>query len=184
MKKVNILYLVSLLVVYVAVAALAIYFGTRSTEVIEENYKIVGGLLLMSSVPHLIIFELKGGFQKKKVIPYFVLSVVGIILGFVGMYVTAIGLPTLCLIWGIFDICRSSYEIYDVIPEIKEKKWIEITEIVASVGEIVIAILLILDRVEGLNLHFYFLGAVFLLYFAKYIVAHFIEKKEAEWEEF
>ena len=184
MKKLNILYLVSLLVVYVAVAAVAIYFGTRSTEVIEENYKIVGGLLLLSSLPHLIIFVKQGGLNNKKKIPYLVFAIVGIALGFVSMYVSSIGLTTVCLIWGIFDICRSSFEIIDVIPELKEKKWLEITEIVASVGEIIIAILLILDRVEGLNLHFYFLGAVFLLYFAKYIVGLFIEKKEAEWEKF
>lgn len=180
MKKVNILYLLSLLFIYVAVAAVAFYFGTRSTEIIEENYKIVGGLLLMSSIPHLIIFVLQDGLNNKKKIPYFVFAVTGIVLGIVGMYVKAIGLTTLCLIWGIFDICRSSFEIIDVIPEIKDKKWLEILEIVASVGEIVIAVFLIMDRVEGLNLHFYFLGSVFLLYFVKYIISIFIDKKEAK----
>lgn len=169
----------ALLAVYLIVAVIAIYFGTKSIAVIETNYKIVGGLLLMSSIPHLIIFFLKDGLKNKKKIPYLVFAAAGIILGFTGMYSAAIGLSTLCLIWGVFDICRSSFEIIDVAPEIKNN-WLEITEIVASTGEIIIAILLILDRVEGLKLHFCFLGAVFLLYFAKNITACFIESKEDE----
>lgn len=171
MKKVNILYL-CFLIVYVVVAAVAIIFGFLPEEVIFEKSKIVGALIALSSIPHLFIFVLQGSVNNKKKIPYAILGLLGIIFGLTCMYVplNEYTLDIICIVWGAFDITRSTYELTDVLPNLFKKDWYDLIEVIISTGEIVVGILLIIHKFEGIKLHFIYLGFSFLVYFVRFLL--------------
>lgn len=175
-KKINIKYLV-LQFVYLMVATLAIIVGTKSLEEIGRNSYVLGAFIALSSIPHLIIFVIQDGLKNKEKIPYAVLGLVGITLGIVFIHLQGYSLSMICLVWGIFDITRSSFEIADTVPELKNKKWIEIVSLAISTAEIVIAILLIINRFEGVKFHLIFMGISFALYFAKETINFMLERR-------
>lgn len=175
MEKIKIEY-ICLLTIFVCVGFIAFVNAAHSLEYLEENCSIVGTLLMLSSLPHIALV----GMKKERKIFYLILGAFGIVLGAVAMYVHSLALNVICLIWGIFDISRSSFEIVDASFEIKEKQWFAFTEIGVSTFEIVIAILLILDRFEGIKLHFLAIGIAFSIYFVKYLIEMILESKKKE----
>lgn len=175
MKKIRIEY-ICLLTIFLCVGFIAFVNAAHSIGYLEENSSIVGSLLMLSSLPHIALVRMK----KERKIFYLILGGLGIVLGAVAMYVHSIALNTICLIWGIFDICRSSFEIVDASFEIKDKKWFAFTEIGVSSFEIVIATLLIIDRFEGIKLHFLAIGIAFFVYLVKYLFEMILELKKKE----
>ena len=169
-KKLNILYL-CLVLLYLAIGVFVLVFANETRE---KNNVILGVLILLSSIPHLFIFVLQGGLKNNRKYPFLFFSIIGIGIGLVTIFRTSISLDKVCVIWGCFDICRSSFEIADIIPEIKEHKWLELVELLLSTGEIVIAILLIIDEFEGIRLHLIYFGVVFLVSAAKRILDNVI----------
>lgn len=161
-KRVNILYLF-LLVVYLGVAVTALILAYYSKSALLEKDDIIGALILLSSLPHIVIFFLRGDFKNKRLIPYFVFGIAGIAFGLTTIIIEDIRLDTVCAIWGAFDICRSLYELFDVVPELKDRKWLKAVEVVVSSAEIAIGILLIIHRFEGITLHVKFLGFSFIV---------------------
>ena len=158
-RKINILYL-ALVVLYLAIGIFVLVFSNESHE---KNNTILGVLILLSSIPHLIIFVSQGGLKHGGKYPYLFFSLIGIGVGLAAIIDKNISLDKICVIWGCFDICRASFEISDIIPEIKEHKWLELIELVISVGEIVIAVLLIIDEFEGIRVHLLYFGIVFIV---------------------
>ena len=158
-KKLNILYLI-LFLIYVSVGTLVLVYSNDSRE---KNNVILGILILLSTLPHLILFIAQGGFKNERKYPFLMFFAIGVTIGLVTIFKSSIELNKVCVIWGCFDICRSSYEICDVIPELKEHKWLELVEFLLSSGEIVIAILLIIDEFEGIKLHLIYFGIVFIV---------------------
>lgn len=177
--KLNILYL-TLLSVFVLGAIAAYIFAAKVSNLKDIEHSVMGLLLIVSSIPHLVIFVLQGGINNKKKIPYAIFSIIGIGLGIFAAFAKNVELDIICLVWGIFDICRSTFEIFDALPEVFEKKWLEIIEIVISVFEIVIAIFLIMDKYEGIKLHYLALGISFSVYFVKFLVEGLIKKHEIQ----
>lgn len=165
-KKLNILYL-SLVLLYIAIGIFVLVFANEKRE---KNNVILGVLILLSSIPHLLIFVTQGGLKNNRKYPFLFFSLIGITIGLVTIFRTSISLDKVCVMWGCFDICRSSFEIADIIPEIKEHKWLEFIELAMSVGEIAIAILLIVDEFEGIRLHLIYFGVVFLVSAGKRIL--------------
>ena len=165
-KKLNILYL-SLVLLYIAIGIFVLVFANDKRE---KNNVILGVLILLSSIPHLLIFVTQGGLKNNRKYPFLFFSLIGITIGLVTIFRTSISLDKVCVMWGCFDICRSSFEIADIIPEIKKHKWLEFVELAMSIGEIAIAILLIIDEFEGIRLHLIYFGVVFLVSAAKRIL--------------
>ena len=168
-RKINILYL-ALVVLYLAIGVFVLVF---SNEGHEKNNTILG---VLSSIPHLLIFVLQGGLKSGGKYPYLFFSLIGISVGLAAIIDKSISLDKICVIWGCFDICRASFEISDAITEIKEHKWLELIELVISVGEIVIAVLLIIDEFEGIRVHLLYFGVVFIVSAVKrilnYVMSH------------
>lgn len=169
-KKLNILYLL-LVVCYIAIGVFVLIFANDARE---KNNEILGTLILLSSVPHLLIFVVQGGLKNSRKYPYLAFAIIGIVIGIVAMSKREMQLDKICIMWGVFDICRSSFETADTIPEIKEHKWLEFVELVLSLGEIAIAILLIIDEFEGIKLHLTYFAAVFLISAVKRIADNLI----------
>ena len=169
-KQLNILYL-CLVFVYIAIGIFVLVFANESRE---KNNVILGLLILLSSIPHLLIFVLQGGLKNERKYPYLAFAAIGIAIGMVTIFKKTISLDKVCIMWGCFDICRSSFEIADVIPELRKHKWLELIELFISIGEIVIAILLILDEFEGIRLHLIYFGVVFIVSAVKRIVDNLI----------
>lgn len=178
-RKINIIYL-TLLSAFVLGAIAAYIFAAKVTHLNDIEHSVMGLLLIVSSIPHLIIFVKQGGINNKKKTPYAILSILGIGLGIFAAFAKNVELDLICLIWGIFDICRSTFEIFDTLPEIFEKKWLEVIEIVISIFEIVIAIFLILDKYEGIKLHYLALGISFSVYFVKFLLEGLLKKHEIQ----
>ena len=169
-RKLNILYL-SLVVFYIAIGIFVLIF---SNDYYEKNNLFLGILILLSSIPHLLIFVTQGGLKNDRKYPYLFFSLIGFAIGIVTICEESIPLDKVCVMWGCFDICRSSFEIADVIPELKKHKWLELIELFISLGEIGIAVLLIIDEFEGIKLHLLYFGVVFVISGIKRILDNII----------
>ena len=175
-KLLNILYLL-LVFCYIGIGIFVLFY---SNEQREKNNVILGLLILLSSVPHFFIYVVNGGRKNEKKYPYLAFALLGLTIGIVTICIPTISLAKVCVMWGAFDLCRSSFEICDVIPELKKHEWIELVELVLSLGEIVIAVLLIIDEFEGIRLHLIYFGIVFIVSGVKRIVENFIKDYEIE----
>ena len=156
---------------YLAIGVFVLVFANETRE---KNNVILGILILLSSIPHLLIFVLQGGLKNGRKYSYLFFSIIGICIGLVTIFKTSISLDKVCVMWGCFDICRSSFEIADTIPEIKKHRWLELIELLISIGEIIIAILLIIDEFEGVRLHLIYFGVVFIVSAVKRILDNVI----------
>ena len=179
-KKVNILYL-SLLFFYFATAAVAFTFAFLSQDIIFENGRVVGALLALSSVPYLFVYAIAQDFKSTRKAMYAAFGIIGIVLGITCFFLEQPNievLNTICMIRGIFDIVRLTIILADIIPSIFEKKWIEIIELLVSIGETIIAVFLIIDGFEGVRTHFFYMGCAFIILLLKGILEMIIEKKK------
>ena len=176
-KKVNILYL-SLLFFYFATAAVAFSFAFLSQEVIFENGRVVGALLALSSVPYLFVYAIAQDFKSNRKAMYAAFGIIGIVLGITCFFLEQPNievLNTICMIRGIFDIVRLTIILADIIPSIFERKWIEIIELLVSIGETIIAVFLIIDGFEGVRTHFFYMGCAFVILLFKGILEMILE---------
>lgn len=170
-KKVNILYLM-LFLVYVCVGTLVLVYANDARE---KNNVILGVLILLSSLPHVLLFILHGGFKNERKYPFLMFCIIGITIGLVAIFNNSFDLNKICVIWGCFDICRSSFEIADIIPELRRYKWLELIELIISLGEIIFAILLILDEFDGIRIHLIYFGVTFIVSAVKRLVQNIVE---------
>lgn len=160
--KLNILYLL-LFIVYFGAALTAIILAYYSENTFLKKAEMIGGLVLISSIPHIFIFFIRGGFKNSRVIPYFAFAIIGIGFGTCTMFITDIRIDTICAFWGALDICRSIYELFDVVPRLKNREWLKATEIIVAFVEIIIGVLLIINRFDGILTHVKFMGFSFIV---------------------
>lgn len=177
MKKINIKYLM-LVICDIAVAVVATIFSFKTKQEINNWKTLIGVLIIFSSLPHLCIFVIQGGIKNKRIVPFFALSIFGVALGFLSIYLEKFSLDEICLSWGIFDIVRSTYEIFYAGTMLKQRKWSELVDVSISIFEIVIAIFLIIDKFEGIKLHITALMISFILYSGKLITSLILEFKK------
>ena len=179
-KKVNILYL-ALLFFYFATAVLAFTFAFLDQQVIFENGRIVGALLALSAIPYLFVYAIAQDFKTPRKSMYAAFGIIGVVLGITCFFLEQPNievLNTICMIRGIFDIVRLTIILADIIPSIFEKKWIEIVELLVSIGETIIAVFLIIDGFEGVRTHFFYMGCAFVILLAKGVLELIIEKRK------
>ena len=154
------------LVFYLVIGVLAIIIAVND---INDGQVMLSVLILLSSVPHILIYLLD-----RRKLAYLIIGLVGIAFGILFLSTPAFTADQICMVWGCIDICRGVTEIINVAPTIKEDKR-EIVEIAISLGDIVIGTLLIIHMSNGLELHLIYLGIAFLLTALKNIVELIIE---------
>ena len=173
MSKVrNILFYV-LLLVYLGVGIYTIVISNQ----VNGTYPWRCGLLIMlSSIVHILLYIVKQGYKYKEKGFFLVIGLIGLALGIIFLVNKKADIYTICLYWGLLDIVRGSLEIKDIIPELKNNK-LEIVELVISIGDIVLGILLCLRQESGLQVHVIYIGASFILTCIKLIVDEIIQKR-------
>lgn len=99
--------------------------------------------------------------------PYLVFAAISLTLGLTFLLSNEISVEHMCLIWGIYDICKAIFGIVDATIEVKDNK-LEIMEIVASIGHLVFGVLLCVHLSEGITAHLIFMGVAFLIVALKF----------------
>ena len=157
---------------------LLVYLGTGIFSIIYAwglgNFTnfFVGLIVFLSSLVHILLFFIKEGYKKFDKASFLLIGVLGFIAGFVFMFVN-MELSLLCLLLGILDIIRSSFEVLDSIREIKEDK-LEIIELIVALGDIALGILICFERENGLVLHLTYLGVAFFISAIKLFIETYI----------
>ena len=164
----QLVYLFSI-VFYITIGIIAFVFAKPENG---ENVKFLGTLILLSSVPHLLIYIID---RKKQT--YLIIGLVGIVFGITILATDVFSPDVVCMVWGAIDICRGTTEIISVAPRVKQNK-AELIEILVSIGDIVIGIVLCVHMSGGIVLHLVYLGIEFVISGAKNIVDYFVERKK------
>ena len=135
-----------------------------SNRNLDDKIILLGVLIILSSVPHILIY-----FINKTKKTYLLIGLVGLAFGILFLSTDLFTDDQICMVWGCLDICRGLTEIATIVPEAKNNKF-EIVEIFISTGDIVIGILLCIHLANGLHLHLLYLGIAFLITVLKDIV--------------
>lgn len=161
------------IVYYIIVGIMVLIISNQNVQ--EEQYQVMlGVLMLLSSVPHFLIYFINGKLS------YLVIGIVGIVFGTLCLTTEQFNPEQICMVWGCLDICRGLTEIVNIAPTLKHHKT-EIVEILISTGDIVVGILLCIHLVHGLKLHLTYLSIAFLITAVKYIAEYiFIRRNEAK----
>ena len=164
----KIIYIFSI-IFYLTIGIIAFVFAKPENG---ENVKFLGTLILLSSVPHLLIYIIDRNKQT-----YLIIGLVGVVFGVTILATDVFSQDVVCMVWGAIDICRGTTEIISVVPNVRKNK-LELIEILVSVGDIVIGILLCVHMSGGIVLHLIYLGIEFIISGAKNIVDYFVERKK------
>ena len=149
----NIVHIFSI-VFYIVIAVLAFIIAYKD---INDGRIMLAVLILLSSVPHLLIY-----ISDRRRLSYLIIGLVGLAFGILFLATPIFTADEICMVWGCIDICRGLTEIINVAPHVrKEKK--ELLEIAISLGDIVVGVLLIIHMSDGLVLHLTYLGIAFIL---------------------
>lgn len=153
--------------------AIAVWAFTISADDFSNKRMLLAFLIILSSVPHILIFVVN-----RKKISYLVIGLVGTALGIVFLTTGDLfSADQICMIWGCLDICRGTTEIINRVPEVKHYKG-ELFEIAISTGDIIIGVLLCIHMAHGLQLHLIYLGIAFVLSALKNINDLILERIE------
>ena len=162
----NIVY--SFSVVFYLVIGIGVF--TISHFDFSDKTVLLGTLIILSSVPHILIY-----FANRTKKSYLVIGFVGVAFGILFLATDMFDADEICMIWGCIDICRGTTEIINVAPTVKNNK-VELIEIAISVGDIVIGVLLCIHLSGGLQLHLIYLGVAFLITAVKSLSEYFTER--------
>lgn len=166
--------LIANIAIHIIVGILLIIF---SNESFERNNYFIGGVLIVTGLPHIFIYLIGEGYKKFVKQPYLVFSFVSIVLGIVIMLCNELLPQHIYLIWGILDIVRSSYEIFDGIRELKESK-LEIAEILAGLSDMILGFLLCFEKEEGVKLHIIIMGVGLIVVGIRFLIELIIKVRE------
>ena len=149
----NIVYLCSTLF-YIGIAIWAFILADQD---FANRTKLLGTLIILSSVPHLFLYV-----ADRSRLSFLVIGLVGVAFGIVILTTGDLfNEDQVCLIWGCIDICRGTTEIINRAPHVKQHKG-ELFEIAISLGDIVIGVLLCIHMLHGIQLHLIYLGIAFV----------------------
>lgn len=161
MDKKKIILITFLLIFYFLTGLAAILLSSLK---LEPSRLFICSFILAGFVPHFAGFISAKKQTFAKVI-FAVLFVSGLIIGFLCLFDKNIDVSTICLIFGILDICRGFAEIliefYKNFPVIN--KPLSLLEIAVSTGDIIFGILLIINRINGIYPHLIYLGSAFIV---------------------
>lgn len=160
--------------VHIIVGILLIVF---SNEAFERNNYFIGGVLIVTGLPHIFIYLVGGGYKKFIKQPYLIFSFVSIVLGIVIMICDELLPEHIYIIWGVHDIIRSGYEIFDGIRELKESK-LEIIEILAGLSDMILGFLLCFEQEQGVKVHIIIMGVGLIVVGVRYLIEFIVKLKE------
>lgn len=164
---------VILLIFYLGVGIFTIAFASEGGDNLQTA-KYLGLLVLLSSIVHIILYFIHEGYKNKDKMFYLILGLIGLSLGIVFMVNKNATVEEICLYWGILDVVRGSVEMAHSIPEVKENK-LQILEVAISLGDIILGILLCINRGSGITAHLIYLGIAFIVTAIKIVVDYVIE---------
>ena len=174
---VRIVFIVNIIVHIIVGASLIIF----SNEAFERNNLFIGAIILVTGLPNLFIYLIGKGYRELLKQPYLVFSIVSVVIGVIFMLCDEISLLHMCIIWGIHDICRSAYEIFDGIRELRHDK-LEILEIIAGVADLTLGVLLCIEKEEGIKMHLIIMGIALVLIGIRFLIELIITIKESKKE--
>ena len=128
---------------------------------VDKTYNGYAVLVIIGSIVHLLLYLINEGYRNKVFSCFLILAIIGIIIGIL-FFICNFTFKTLCILWGVLDIIRGTCEIVFAAPKIKENK-LQIIDIIASLIDIVLGILLCIHLNEGLHIHVIFFGVTFIL---------------------
>lgn len=169
MKKDNRLTEILLLTVAIVHILMGIFVVIFSHDSFEKDHVYIGLIILFSSIPSILIYFLGGRYKNPYKIPYNFFALYGIIAGLVFIFKEDISMTTMCVMWGVYDIVRSLYEIFDASREFKENK-LEIVEIICAVAELVFGIILCIKLDDGIYIHLIVMGISLILVGVKHLL--------------
>ena len=135
----------------------------------------MGIAMLLSGVPHIFIYIIQQGYKNFFKSSFFEFGLVAMCFGIVFM-TGQLTIELICIMWGAFDIIRGAFELKDIIPEVKKSK-LEIIELFAVIGDIVLGILLCAHMVHGIPLHLIYMGLSYFLIAVKKVLEIVLEKE-------
>ena len=157
------------------VGIVALIFSAQDYE-LDSSKAFLGWAMLLSGIPYLFIYIIEKGFKNFNKSSYFIFGLVSLCMGIVFM-TGEISIELIWVIWGIFDIIRGAFELRDIIPETKENK-LEILEMVAIIGDIVLGILLCAHLKHGIPVHLIYMGLSYFMISTKKILDIALFKEE------
>ena len=137
--------------------AIGIFVFIIFNQNFAENVNFLGTLIILSSVPHLLIY-----FIDRRRLTYLIIGLVGLAFGILFIATEQFDPDQVCMVWGCIDICRGSTEIISIVPHLRKHK-IEWIEIAISLGDIIIGTLLIIHMAGGIKLHLIYLAIEFVI---------------------
>lgn len=109
----------------------------------QYNNVIIAGVILLSAIPHVVIFMLGNRFKDPLKVTDFVFIFVSILIGIIFSQVNKAPLKAIIVVWCIYDLLRATYHLFDSIIEIRYNK-LEIIEMIADGIELLFVILLMI----------------------------------------
>jgi len=159
-----------LILFYIAIGAFVLAISGRDFS--DKNI-LLGILIILSSVPHILIYIIN-----KKKTSYLIIGLVGTAFGILFLATKDLFIDDqICMVWGCIDICRGTTEIVNIAPTVKKHKS-ELVEIVISLGDIAVGVLLCIHMRGGIKLHLIYLGIAFLITAAKNVTELIIERRK------
>jgi len=159
-----------LILFYIAIGAFVLAISGRDFS--DKNI-LLGILIILSSVPHILIYIIN-----KKKTSYLIIGLVGTAFGILFLATKDLFIDDqICMVWGCIDICRGTTEIVNIAPTVKKHKS-ELVEILISLGDIVVGVLLCIHMLGGIKLHLIYLGIAFLITAAKNVTELIIERRK------
>ena len=124
----------------------------------------LGILFLLASVFHILEVH-RCRHNIPAMVIYIFLSIVGVTLGLISIFMESIDLATVCLIFGIMDVSSGALEITTNAAIFKKsiKSPTNFTEYAISTADIIFGIILIIKLEEGLLVHVLYLALVFIV---------------------
>lgn len=178
LKFLNIIYLL-LILFYITTGIIVLIYANKSYE---KNSVLLGVLIVLSSIPSLLSVVTQGKIKEPSSLLSIAFGLIGIAIGIVAAIKTDAQIEKICIVWGTFDLCRAAFDICKTIPKLKNHEYFELVELVLAIGEIAIAVLLVLDGFKGINLHLYYFGITFVVIgtkrFIDYLLRIFKKKNE------
>ena len=165
--------LITNIFIHILVGAALIVFSHDS---FERSHLFIGLVIILTGLPNLLIYLVGGGHKEFFKHPYIIFSFVSVIIGLIFILCDELSVVHMCLVWGILDIVRSAYEIFDAIREFKHDK-LEIIEIIAGTADLILGILLTIEKEEGITMHLIIMGAALILIGIRFIVELIIKTK-------
>jgi len=172
-SKIRKILFISLIIFYLVIGITTIVFSMMPRE---KNANFCGTIVLITSIIHVLLYFIEGGYKNNEKSFYLVLGIVGVALGIVILANATLTITQICFYWGILEIIRGALETKQSILDLKFNK-LEVVSLLIAIGNIVLGILLCIKLDHGLTAHLIYLGISFIFAAVKFVLDQIIEKK-------